>query len=420
MPKHQSRPALLATLLTALALAATACSGSETPSNATSSEPMGLGGKSDILTETVFPAARDLALIVPMASATIPALDVLPERWLTQIYDGLERSELAEDVSSETWPEDWKLVSGRFTVCNPLGRRAVAEEANRLCWPQVRLVWQPVVQDASVFGRFRDFYGDDRAIHTLYHVDHAAPALARMREHLASGKTVDDLSAEELESFDAARDRAGRALLTDLAALRLADGPYEGLDDRPEFFEPDLAEAFEAELRGFLGKYATPFALHELTAFSLPTGRNPAASDLWSFIAFEGEGGRLTPAPLTVHDSATGEPLFAFAHSEDVTTGGADGELLDALDTMAEETRARLEAQVIVDTAELGEKAARINDPAQTLVPNTTCTSCHRSNNINFNFHNLSYLEDQSISIAPRVVMDVRRDLALARKLWRP
>jgi hypothetical protein len=39
-------------------------------------------------------------------------------------------------------------------------------------------------------------------------------------------------------------------------------------------------------------------------------------------------------------------------------------------------------------------------------------------NNLEFNFHNLSYLEDHEVTVAPRVVSDVARDRFLARQLW--
>ena len=54
----------------------------------------------------------------------------------------------------------------------------------------------------------------------------------------------------------------------------------------------------------------------------------------------------------------------------------------------------------------------KINDPYQTLVNQTTCASCHRANQLNFDFHNLSYLGDYEVTISPRTLADVERDMA--------
>lgn len=420
LPHYWQRRVLCAVLAALTGLIVAGCTGETDPTSPSPSPGAATvdTGKADSLADAAFPAARDLALLVPMDEATIGALDLLPASWLTAVVDGLAASELDEAIDEESWPEDWKLVSGRFTVCSPLGKRAIAEEIDRLCWPEIRLVWQPIVKDANVFGRVRPYYAEDRAIHTLYHVAHQDTALRAMGVHLGAGGGLDDIDATTLADFEAARDRAGLLLLDALFALRGASGPFEGIAERPEYYDAQSASPFSTKLLQTLKAFCVPEALHELTAFSLPMGRNPAGADLWSFIGFAGRNGRLTPATLAVHDAETGEELFAFPFSENVTTGGADPALLDALETMPDDQRMSLEAQVIIDTAERSAKEPRINDPYQTLVPNTTCTSCHRSNNINFNFHNLSYLEDQEISIAPRVTNDVLRDLALARILW--
>ena len=260
------------------------------------------GGKADLF-DWQFPAARDLALVVPMEEAKIEALEVLPSRWLAAVVDGLAKSELAENIDEESWPEDWRLVSGRFTVCSPLGKRVDAMEIDRLCWPEIRLVWQPIVENANVSGRVRPTYGDDRAIHSLYFVEHGDPELAKIRRHLAEGGTLADLSADELAGFDGARDRAGKKLLTALSALRAGSGPYDGIASRPEYFDESTSRTFTVTLQAMLKEMCPPEGLHELTAFSLPMGRNPAAADLWSFIAFAGRNGQLVPVPLAVHDA---------------------------------------------------------------------------------------------------------------------
>ena len=105
--------------------------------------------------------------------------------------------------------------------------------------------------------------------------------------------------------------------------------------------------------------------------------------------------------------------------SEDVTMTHGDYQLTEALSSLEAESRTQLEEQVIIETALDDPKIEAINDPYQTLVSHTTCASCHRANGQNFNFHNLSYFEDQEISISPRTFADVERDLSWSVALQR-
>ena len=59
--------------------------------------------------------------------------------------------------------------------------------------------------------------------------------------------------------------------------------------------------------------------------------------------------------------------------------------------------------------------ADEMADPYEFLVPNTSCASCHRLNDLLFDFHSLSGFENNPITISPRVVKDVERDLSWAR-----
>ncbi|MBM4291964.1 MAG: hypothetical protein FJ138_11390 [Deltaproteobacteria bacterium] len=381
--------------------------------------PTGGVGKGDAPPSGAFPSERDLAWLIPADEALrrpLRGAAALPSAWLDAVEEALAASELGARISDESWPEDWRLVSARATVCSPLGRVADAEEIDRLCWPEVRLVWQPLVADLNVSGVVRAVYADDRALHALYFVSREHPTLAEMRAALAGGARLRQLGGDLLARFERARDEEGLRLLRALEALRGAAGPYAGLGERPELLSPALAEGFWGALEGALPALCPPEGLHELTAFSLPLGRAPAAADLWSFVAFSAEGGRLTPAPLRVWGAEDGALLFEqrLDRSEDVTSSVGDPELLGALAGAP----SPLAAQVVGDVGELREKAARLNDPYQTLVPHTTCSSCHRDNNLPFNFHNLSYFEDQPLSVSPRARRDVERDLGNARALW--
>jgi len=402
------RAGAAATALAALA----ACSAVDEP------QAPPAGGKADDAQIGAFPAAGDLALIIPINDARIALESLLPLGWLADVDSALAESELAESIGDENLPDDWHLVSARFVTCAPLGTVADPDELDRVCWPQVRLVLQPIVEDVRVGSTVRPHYADDRAIHALYRVDHAAPELAAMLARLRAGARIADLDPTMLAQFELARDRSARGLLEALAALREPGLDYGPLGVRPELDGRGDADAFNARLRALLGRFAVPTALHELTAFSLPLGRNPAAANLWSFVAFNGDRGAITQRPLAIHDARDGARLFAFPRSEDVTTDVGDPELEDALATMPPDRRAALVAQVVLETSTVPAQAARLNDPYQTPVPTTSCASCHRMTNLSFNFHNLSYFEDQDISVAPRVVADVARDVRLARRLW--
>jgi hypothetical protein len=56
-----------------------------------------------------------------------------------------------------------------------------------------------------------------------------------------------------------------------------------------------------------------------------------------------------------------------------------------------------------------------VADRRRTLVPNTSCASCHKLNGDPFDFHNLSYLDDRDMAVTPRVARDVELDLAWIR-----
>jgi hypothetical protein len=379
-------------------------------------------GKGDELT-AAFPAERDLTIVIPLEMTTFRALEVIPMKWLEAVDEALYNSELEELISDESWSEDWRLVSSRISPCSPLGVIADREEIDRLCWPGVRLVFQPITRRIKVNGLIKPFYAEDRAIHALYRVSHESPELKEMQAFLAEGARISDLPEDMLAEFEAARDESTRWLLNRVRSLRLTEGPYHKIDDRPEFFgDKELENRFWDMLKSELLEIdCFPEALHELTAFSLPLGRMPAGADLWSFVAFQGADGDITQVALEVLDARNGDVLLQFTGegdllSEDVTTTSGDGQVDKDMEAMDDEQRAQLEAQIITDVGQVATHAQRIFDPYQTLIPHTTCSSCHRANNLLFNFHNLSYFEDQNLSVSPRTRADVVRDLDWVRE----
>ena len=224
----------------------------------------------------------------------------------------------------------------------------------------MRLVFQPIVERLSVRGIIRDHYADDRAIHALYRLDHENEDLKAVIDQVSDGARLTDLAPELLERFEARRDQQAAALIEQVMSLRLTDGDYTLVRERPEFYELGLEERF---LAGLLDKVLSPLcqveALHELTAFSLPLGRSPVSLDLWSFVAFSQEGGSLKQEPIAVFSRVDGQELFRFSGdnellSEDVTVSQGDPQVERAIDELPDELGEQL-VWVILET--------QLNDP---------------------------------------------------------
>ena len=140
-----------------------------------------LGGKADGLNlpqfDPSFPAIQDLAVLLPM-DVDPPILGELPTQfdrkllsreWVDEVSAAFGPTDIGPGFSSENSYEDWQLVSMRIAPCGPLGSFP-GELPEGVCWPQVRLVWQPVIANHHTGWMYVDTYGDDRAIHALYRV----------------------------------------------------------------------------------------------------------------------------------------------------------------------------------------------------------------------------------------------------------
>ncbi len=381
-----------------------------------------LDGKAD--QDKAFPLFQDLAIVIPKEYDGFKALEILPTEWLNVVDEALAESEIGESISDESWPEDWQLVSLRISPCSPLGQVADREEIDRLCWPGVRFVFQPIIKQLQHLSVIKDYYADDRAIHALYRLAPKTESLKSMQAKLGQGLRLSDITPEELAEFEAQRDEQAKWLLEQVYALRqahLLDADhldYSRPDERFEYFYEASTEAFNRQLLNrILLPIAQPENLHELTAFSLPLGRNPVSAELWSFVGFHQEGGVLVQNNLHIRGAHSGALLYEFKgegalKSEDVTTAEGDTQFLDDLEALPNEIQSELRQQVVINPREESAVKAKIADPYQTLVSHTSCSSCHRDNNLQFNFHNFSYFEEQDISIAPRTINDVQRDIA--------
>tara|TARA_B100000029_G_scaffold476579_1_gene520793 strand:+ start:1392 stop:2660 length:1269 start_codon:yes stop_codon:yes gene_type:complete len=378
-----------------------------------------------------FPEEQDLAILIPMDAepalqAGYPTQDgdvLLSETWLQQVSDAYLDTDVADALEVENWYGDWRVVSVRIAPCGPLGHFP-GHLPGGFCWPQVRIVWQPVLENHALYGFIHvDRYADDRAIHALYRVQpywdatQLSSALETVLEHINSGLPMEDLDAAILQDLEDERNLAMNRLISDVADLRVLaadDASWSGVDVRNEYYQGDeIASEFHERLYDFLWSYAQPWALHELTSFSLPEGQSPASIDSWVFIAFDGYEGEITQKDLTVRSRTTGEILVNIGSHQTVSTAGEDQAVLDALTdpAVAEE----LAQQVLVGDSNIDVLGAMIADPTQTFVSNTTCASCHRLQDPLFDFHTFSYFEDRSATISPRVVEDVDNDLRVLR-----
>lgn len=195
----------------------------------------------------------------------------------------------------------------------------------------------------------------------------------------------------------------------DLRGASLSEGSWDGYGVRPEVYTE--RSAFQSRIRDFMGAFALPNDLVELTAFSLPEGRSPAHSDIWVFLQFEGINGEIHQREITVLSPEDGRELANIGLDQTVSMAVEDDEVMDALD----EVGAELERLLIIDPEDAEELGEDMADPDTFFVPNTSCASCHRLNDLRFDFHSLSHLEDGNVTISPRVVGDVERELKWVR-----
>lgn len=373
----------------------------------------------------ILPAQKDLRIAA--GDLSTPQREAyLPRNLVTQVEDAFRTTSVGDAVAVENSYTDWTLVSARIVPCSPLGL-IPGTEAQVLCWPEVRLVWQPVIGDFRRYATVLKWFSDDRAIHALYdfptqllpsaaQAQRAETLLSKVRSALekkpTDGRSL--LSTSELNEFRALRNSASAILMQKALGLRssnLRSGEYDNLNERPEFNSPEEAARLVARLKSFLSE-TTPFStLKEMTSFSLPEGREPPQADEWVFLKFLKQQNKMVQVDITVHSARDGRELLNMGPAPKASQMRDDPELHTALDSMSSPDADEIRERVLLSPSEISQKNALINDRALGLVPNTTCGSCHKFNPLRFDFHNLSYLEDRTVSISPRVRFDVQRDL---------
>jgi hypothetical protein len=434
LARFNLEPAML--LMMSLMPFAVGCTGAPQVIGADAEVPSpSLAGKSDrvIFTDVPedFPVTQDIAIIFPLhtddrikpSDRTSTGEPLLSEEWMNTVNAAYRNTVVEDGVDMENVYEDWRVVSVRFAPCGPLGHH-FGQSPDQLCWPQVRIVWQPVMKDFMLF-EHRPYYADDRAIHALYHVmplpEVVDPELSRgmllsAREVLADGHTTNTIREADLARFVEIRNAAIERWTELVLSLR-TEGRAPGADFnwRMELNSNDEERVarFTNALRAVFAEAAVPNNLFEMTAFSLPEGRQPALLDLWTFLAFDGENGRITQRDVVIHSPADGTIVGNAGLDETVGMNIPDPELVE--DARTSEFSEELTSLAIFAREDNDLLGQAINDPKQTLVPNTSCASCHRFNKLRFDFHNLSHLEDRELTIAPRVVNDVTHELEWLR-----
>jgi len=380
-----------------------------------------------------FPAQADLAILLDVLDS--PVIDsrsrdargdrLFPESWLRKVQEAYEPTDVGDALDRENAYEDWRLVSVRVSPCAPIGI-SPAEDIDEWCWPAVRLVWQPVIENLrSAWGTHMKFYADDRAVHAIYPVkprnlDGQIIEGAWREEvaaHLAAGLSPASIDSRLVAGFRAVRNASALALLNATSSLRdptVAARDYENIEERPELMrDRGTQQRFTHSLQSFLSEFAAWQDLDELTSFSLPEGRNPSASDIWVFVGFDGNAGFPTLKDLTVIGRESGDQLVNIGPDQTVALGVED----EAVEAEIATGNNELSLSVIISSEDIDEMGPEMADPYSFLVPNTSCASCHRLNGLRFDFHSLSGFEDRGITVSPRVTKDVARDMFWARTL---
>ncbi|MBC7532350.1 MAG: hypothetical protein H7318_12285 [Oligoflexus sp.] len=379
-----------------------------------------------LMAQSPVPAERDLALAFPLESLNLVPMSLdmglsggklFPKSWFQELNRSFQSTAAGSVLETESPYEDWRIVSARVEPCNPLGQNP-QQNISELCWPELRLVWQPILRNIRLHELLMKASGEDRAIHTIYPINPAvvlnsdesarvAQALTAIASGTAAVARFTSLPAAQMKDFVSLRNRVSAAVLKDVLALRkLPQGAYAKIGLRPEMQDSSPVEiSFLKSFQGLLQKYAATDALRLLTAFSLPEGREPAALDEWVFLSFKASGGQIKPEPISIIAHDSNKILQTTSHVNHGSMTRDEESLYES------ENLELLKESVLLFINDRSRLLPLISDRSKRLVPNTSCISCHKLNDIRFDLHNFSYLEDRELTVSPRVVKDVQLDL---------
>ena len=119
---------------------------------------------------------QDLAILLPRTKdARISITQRGPSNeylfdpdWMTTVAETFSVTDVRHALDQNQM-EDWQIVSIRIDPCSPLGK-VPGQQSRRYCWPEIRVVWQPIIFDHDVGWRFFEAFSDDRAIHVTYRI----------------------------------------------------------------------------------------------------------------------------------------------------------------------------------------------------------------------------------------------------------
>ena len=376
-------------------------------------------------------AEKDLAIV--LGTALKPGIkfsdrdNLFPSKWYKTILKSYQETSVGPGLAQENNESQWQLMSIRVVPCQPLVLSSSAEP-NTFCYPQLRLIWQPIVSNIKLWGRWFKDYGDDRAIHALYDIDpylhlppkdalHLAQLKGEIKKAARDHPGKPPLTPIQGQAYVELRNLVTGAFLAKTHALRDPDldtKEYQTHGFRPEVLILDGSKLRQRILK-FLAHYTSPKAMTDITSFSLPAGREPAHIDEWVMLSFTADGkGDIKPKDVAIHHSHTGEligKLPAFHSASQLR----DDEVL------YQQENEFLRNQVFLYAgSQHDELKMRIMDPNQTMIPNTSCSSCHRFNSMRFNFHNLSKFGTDPVEVTERVRRDVAYDLKWFKTLGKP
>ncbi len=364
----------------------------------------------------------------PKAGTSVAGAPLLSRAQYAQIAGAFQNTSVGSAFTEESRYEDVRLVSMRVAPCAPLTN--TPSLASTWCWPEVRLVLQPILYKTRIREVIVPAYAEDRAIHVLYDVKLSGGLddvnrrrvdewLRTIRAAAASNQSpFAPLNAAETEQFIAARNRVIRGLVAEALQLRSVTFPneaYQTVEVRPESAGTVAeARAFSQRVAAFLSRHAPSQSIKNLTAFSLPEGREPALIDEWVFVAFKGAAGKLTQESISFRSKSTGAVLL------DMGTAPRGSQTRDddiVYEPQANPIAEAIAAQVLLGPRDLIRLKEALSDRRQLQVPNTTCASCHKLNALRFDFHNFGYLEDRALTVSPRVRKDVALDIEFVSQL---
>ena len=367
-----------------------------------------------------FPNEQDIAILIPRDERVrLRSMDqnslgerLLPEDWIQTIGRAFLNTPVEDAFTEESFYEHWQAASVRVAPCSPLVNTPNGG-MDVWCWPEIRIVWQPTLYNIRVSwsSSIHPAYSDDRGIHVLYDI-------MPMNEQAEARNMVSAIrqgNFPNIKEFKAMRDRTLTQTLNRLIRLRgLNNDVNAGLNYRMELMtEPAEANEFISRFLSVFDDILLSRSVHTVTAFSLPEGRQPAITNVWSFVAFGAQNGQLFQKAIEIIDPNTGLVVGRLENDETVAMASADHRIMDQIEEQGDDSSLR--DLVLTDDDDRFEKGDLINDPERTLIPNTSCATCHSMNKLAFDFHNLSYFEQEEITVAPRVKADVRSELRWIR-----